>query len=205
MKPDGRALLDAIYAAPHDLAPRLVYADFLQDRGDPRGELITLQLQPNRTEAQLARETELVEAHSEAWIGRLAEITTWVEFELGFLARCGLRTIPKWALRRREWATVKHVGIADHWNRDIAALVVAPPLVSLESLRVPAEALASLGGAMGPARVRQLTIDGRVTAAMWTALAATRVLAQLKVVEIVGSLEVPLAQARSSYERVDIR
>ena len=40
---DEAAFLAAIQAAPHDLAPRLVYADWLDDRGDPRGELIRIE------------------------------------------------------------------------------------------------------------------------------------------------------------------
>jgi len=40
---DGDALLDAIARDPEDPAPYLVYADWLQARGDPRGELIALQ------------------------------------------------------------------------------------------------------------------------------------------------------------------
>jgi uncharacterized protein (TIGR02996 family) len=42
--PEGaQALLDDIIAAPDDDAPRLVYADWLLAREDPRGELITVQ------------------------------------------------------------------------------------------------------------------------------------------------------------------
>src|SRR5678816_2068824 len=36
-------LLQSVYATPDDDAPRLVYADVLQQAGDPRGELIVLQ------------------------------------------------------------------------------------------------------------------------------------------------------------------
>jgi uncharacterized protein (TIGR02996 family) len=39
----GDALLDAIARDPEDPAPYLVYADWLQARGEPRGELIALQ------------------------------------------------------------------------------------------------------------------------------------------------------------------
>jgi uncharacterized protein (TIGR02996 family) len=40
---DDAAFLRAITAAPDDAAPRLVYADWLDERGDPRGEFIRLQ------------------------------------------------------------------------------------------------------------------------------------------------------------------
>lgn len=36
--------LQTILAAPEDDSPRLVYADYLSERGDPRGELISLQI-----------------------------------------------------------------------------------------------------------------------------------------------------------------
>jgi uncharacterized protein (TIGR02996 family) len=42
---DEAAFLAAIRAAPADLAPRLVYADWLDERGDPRGELIRIEEQ----------------------------------------------------------------------------------------------------------------------------------------------------------------
>lgn len=40
---DEAALIAAIEAAPDDDAPRMVYADWLLERGDPRGELIQIQ------------------------------------------------------------------------------------------------------------------------------------------------------------------
>lgn len=43
MVAEEQPFLDAILAAPDDDAPRLVFADWLQQRGDPRGELITVQ------------------------------------------------------------------------------------------------------------------------------------------------------------------
>lgn len=55
-------LLAAIYAAPGDDGPRMVFADALLERGDPRGEFIQLQLQRARgegTAATLARERAL--------------------------------------------------------------------------------------------------------------------------------------------------
>jgi uncharacterized protein (TIGR02996 family) len=51
--------LDAIYAAPNDDAPRLVYADVLLERGDLHGELITLQMLAKPSHEQLDRMTEL--------------------------------------------------------------------------------------------------------------------------------------------------
>jgi uncharacterized protein (TIGR02996 family) len=57
------ALRAAVYAVPDDDAPRLVLADYLLERGDPRGELIHVQCAIARgdtSEALLAREQELL-------------------------------------------------------------------------------------------------------------------------------------------------
>ncbi|MEJ7603766.1 MAG: TIGR02996 domain-containing protein [Kofleriaceae bacterium] len=49
-------LLDAIYTTPEDDGPRLVYADALLERGDPRGELIALQCRRELDRHQRARQ-----------------------------------------------------------------------------------------------------------------------------------------------------
>ena len=85
------AVLDALYAAVHadpsDDGPRQVLADALLERGDPRGELIALQLARARGEPTVAaRETALLREHASEWAGELARAGT-VVFERGFPAR----------------------------------------------------------------------------------------------------------------------
>ncbi|MBA3541481.1 MAG: TIGR02996 domain-containing protein [Deltaproteobacteria bacterium] len=48
---DERDLIAAVAEAPDDDAPRLVYADWLMERGDPRGELVALQCALARADA----------------------------------------------------------------------------------------------------------------------------------------------------------
>lgn len=87
-----REMLEAIWAAPADDEPRLVYADWLLERGDPRGELIQVQIAIARAvgsaavneRALRARERQLLEAHQEAWLGTpFDERITWA-FDRGF-------------------------------------------------------------------------------------------------------------------------
>lgn len=62
-------LLEAVYAAPDDDGPRLVYADWLTERGDPWGELIVTQIAQARGEANAAsqaRAEKLLASHAEA-------------------------------------------------------------------------------------------------------------------------------------------
>jgi uncharacterized protein (TIGR02996 family) len=68
-------LLAAIRAAPRDDASRRVYADWLLERGDPRGELIAVQCEQARTPWYAPRFVEL-ERLSAALIGR--HIDRWL-------------------------------------------------------------------------------------------------------------------------------
>ena len=84
----GDDLLAAVYAAPDDDAPRAVYADWLQQRGDPLGELIALQLAPVRTAASRKREATLIRRHAQRSLGEVWHVVNQkrLVFERGFLA-----------------------------------------------------------------------------------------------------------------------
>ncbi|MBL8919549.1 MAG: TIGR02996 domain-containing protein [Myxococcaceae bacterium] len=109
---DVDALLAAIYAAPADDAPRLVLADVLQERNDPRGEFITLQVAGN------PKARKLLEPNLKKWLGPLAPVLAAdVGFRRGFPAegRTKFRhqadvetfgALPAWAtFERLEWGT----------------------------------------------------------------------------------------------------
>ncbi len=63
--------VDALFAAPQDDGPRLVLADALQELGDPRGEFISLQLNPRRSQRSERRMQKLLERHRGAFLGPL--------------------------------------------------------------------------------------------------------------------------------------
>jgi uncharacterized protein (TIGR02996 family) len=60
-------LLEAIWQSPGDDRPRLVYADWLQERGDPRGEFIHLQCNSKRSAELGERERLLERQHASEW------------------------------------------------------------------------------------------------------------------------------------------
>ncbi|NUQ64878.1 MAG: TIGR02996 domain-containing protein [Pirellulales bacterium] len=79
-----------IRANPLDEVPRLIYADYLEDRGDPRGEFIRIQCELSRRQIGdplrpelTARERELLDAHAETWLAPLRELGA-----IGVSARC---------------------------------------------------------------------------------------------------------------------
>ena len=104
MIPD-EAFIQAIREAPDDDAPRLIYADWLEEHGQPdRAEFIRVQCQLARTAdtgpewSALGRRTEdLLRSHWEEWVGPLREIVgprrdrygeSWMEED--YSAACAL-------------------------------------------------------------------------------------------------------------------
>lgn len=79
--PMREALEQALIENPDDLASHMAYADYLREQGDPRGELIQVQLaleDPGRSAAERKRlkkrEDELFATHEREWLGELAPL-----------------------------------------------------------------------------------------------------------------------------------
>ena len=89
MTQDEPSLLAAIAADPADDGPRIVYADWLQQAGDPRGELIAIQcaLARRYTSALAARERALLERHEAEWLARVGLEPGAGLFHRGFIER----------------------------------------------------------------------------------------------------------------------
>lgn len=150
---DEQPFLDAIFARSGDDGPRLVYADFLDESGDPvdaaRAEFIRVQIalaklpadHPRRPEL-VNRETELKLAHRDSWTAHLAG--------LGPDTTAGFRR-----------------GIAEEVSIDAAAFLARGdelfrrgPLRRVQ-LREAARVLPQLVGCPFLARVRELDLCGR--------------------------------------------
>jgi uncharacterized protein (TIGR02996 family) len=91
-RPEALAFLRAIKETPEDDAPRLVFADWLEEQGDPRGEFLRLQCALARLgEADPARapldgrEWELRECHEAEWLGPLYDLAEGWEFRRGLV------------------------------------------------------------------------------------------------------------------------
>jgi uncharacterized protein (TIGR02996 family) len=86
----ARALLAAVLADPTDDEARLVYADFLSQSGDPRGELIAVQCAlPTAHKAKRAalakREKALLKAHGRKWTKHASQVAIECRFLRGFV------------------------------------------------------------------------------------------------------------------------
>ena len=123
---DAHELLDAIRADPADLTLRLVYADALQERSDPRGELIALQC--GRGEGPPSkRERELLATYGRMWLGEIEPIVMkqGAVFRRGFLAcaREGLKKTTHYPLLASpEWITLEELDVSVSGEHAVAFL-----------------------------------------------------------------------------------
>src|SRR5438552_3203827 len=90
---DSEGFLRAIAEDPEDDVPRLVFADWLEERGDSRGEFMRLQVhlarfsESDRRRVGLeARERELLDRHAVDWLGPLRNWSCGWRFVRGLLA-----------------------------------------------------------------------------------------------------------------------
>ncbi len=99
------AIFQAIRDAPGDDAPRLIYADWLEEHGNPdRAEFIRVQCELARLPCwerrwqELAwREPDLLAKHGSRWRAELPTIdgVTWTEFERGFVSTVHIPNLEK--------------------------------------------------------------------------------------------------------------
>lgn len=94
---DHDSFLAEIFASPDDDGPRLVYADWLLEQGDPRVEFIHLQIQRAALEHGSSparrlrkRELELLREHEAEWAGPVADLVDRYEFRRGFVSHIRL-------------------------------------------------------------------------------------------------------------------
>ena len=145
-------LFDAVADAPDDDAPRHVLADALLDRGDVRGEFISLQLLQaagKATPGQDARAKTLEDNHWRRWFIEVPGVgvsqsarTSLNEFHRGFLRSCVLSSTGVGA-DSPAWRMVERIDVADTWPaREVldgseardAGELAAPALTRLEVL-----------------------------------------------------------------------
>lgn len=149
-------LFDAITQNLDDDEPRLVYADFLMSRDDPRGELIALMVsdqQPERVQA-------LLQEHEATWLGELVHAVTKVEWSRGFPAR-GVLSAKRSpdaarAIGDPRWRTFEHLHDASDFV-NMMPLLTDPALENLRSIEwLAAKDARHLVGVPRPLPLRRL-------------------------------------------------
>jgi uncharacterized protein (TIGR02996 family) len=139
-------MLAKVLAAPDDDGLRQVWADALVERGDPRGELVAIQVAAARealTPAQERRARSLLAKHRVEWLGDLAGVVQRREglvFDRGLVAGCQIHVAKLSALQKAIghplWATVRKMWFLDRhaYSPRIVPLLTHPVMVSLREI-----------------------------------------------------------------------
>jgi uncharacterized protein (TIGR02996 family) len=200
-----RILLAEVKAQPDDDAPRLILADWLQDQGDPRGELIHLQV----VRARLAeddprwvelrrRELQLLRRHVHDWLGPLADLAGHWYFERGFIGlsaraeRFLVQAVFDLA-RQGAFAWVDELGLRDLEPRHLPLLAGSPlpahlVRLDLSDTRLTSFGLAALLAAPDLVELHTLRLAGtRIGTRGAQALAGCPRLARLRLLDLRGN------------------
>ena len=138
----------AVFAEPDADEPRMIYADYLQSLGDPRGELIALQIARARARGPIGdRERILVERYGKDCAQPMTPHLAWFELSRGFVRRCVAghdAELPIGLCADPAWSTVDTLGT------DSAELLTSP-YVRARRLATTGSALPLVAAAGRPA------------------------------------------------------
>lgn len=165
---DLEQLYRAVFAAPEDDGPRLVLADALQERGDPRGEFISLQLQSPRAQRSERRMQKLLERHRAEFLRGLAPAVmpdATQRWERGFLSEASV-VLHGDLVETPDWATVKKLEVLFSGTPPLE--LASEHMRSLREISLaPLEAVPVLFAAPRPLRVEAVTLQGPPELSAW--------------------------------------
>jgi uncharacterized protein (TIGR02996 family) len=136
------AFLQAIIESPEDDAPRLIYADWLEEHGDiDRAELIRVQIALAGLEEHSARRHELqrreralIRQHKQAWLGQLPTGVQFLGFRRGFAEVKVYARAVNYLKKAERWYTQTPLPHLFHLQlagaRDFLPAVLSTPLLS---------------------------------------------------------------------------
>jgi uncharacterized protein (TIGR02996 family) len=139
--PTAQRLREAVWDDPDADAPRMVFADYFLDAGDPLGELVALQLERARTgDPPTEREIELADQGRRA-AGPLQGFLLNYTLERGFLATATpLASLSPEIVGHRAWATVRRLSLLGEAHLP----VLANQHLAIDTLCAPEVLLAEL-------------------------------------------------------------
>jgi uncharacterized protein (TIGR02996 family) len=138
---DQNAFLRTICSQPDDDAPRLIYADWLDEHGDPLGEFIRVQIELAKFKDRLprfaylrARQLELMLANVPNWVHPYGMEITGAEFWRGFMCSGSVSADvffgdEPW-FARWPWEVLQLGEVSKHFDR----LLICPMMAHLKYL-----------------------------------------------------------------------
>jgi uncharacterized protein (TIGR02996 family) len=149
MMTDAHALLRAVCNDPDNIPLRLVYADFLEEQGDPRAEFIRVQCtlahldeDDGRRVALRERELALLNQHGRAWLRECELAGRHCDFHNGFVESVVLYAVDSFLDNAKRWfdlTPLRELQLA-RIDSDLACLALAasPSLARLSRLHLNA-------------------------------------------------------------------
>lgn len=133
---EHRRFIAQVLEDPDDDGPRMVYGDWLQERGDPRGEFIALQFRKHRgriTQPEGKRMNALLADYQHVWLGGLDRPgVVPLVYERGFASEIQLGTGMD---DDPDWATVRKIQLASYVpGVELTPVVTQPSMRSLREL-----------------------------------------------------------------------
>jgi uncharacterized protein (TIGR02996 family) len=151
--PDEERILDAVRKATDDDGPRLVAADWYDDRDDPRGRFIRVQLALARLSPYDSRrvrfereERELLGLYGKLWMSTLAAKATGIVFRRGFIDELNM-TARQFLASAEEvfsFAPIRQLHLLDA-GQNLPAVLASPFLARLAGLSIYAQYLGGTG------------------------------------------------------------
>lgn len=135
--------LDEILHAPKDDNPRLIYADWLTEHGDPRGEFIRIQCRRAELSFESAeywelrqQEQAMLAVHRQEWAGELPDLVYHYQFHRGFPSRIRIFSEPFLKNADKIFALTPIEDVVFDFARDrqLAPLLASEKLNQLDSL-----------------------------------------------------------------------
>jgi uncharacterized protein (TIGR02996 family) len=156
-----RRLLSAVYARPHDDSVRAVLADALEELGDPRGELIRLQLARPRRSKPTRRERELLRGNELRWLDELrpAAARSGHRYVRGFVDTFALGTLAPRYAGHPAWSTVTTLDARQtDTELPVTALLESATMANLRRVQgLHTRQLDQLAGARSSLPLKELT------------------------------------------------
>jgi uncharacterized protein (TIGR02996 family) len=145
--PGALAFLQAIKEKPDDDAARLIFADWLEERGDARGELIRVQVeiaamkreQPQGWGPLRSRERKLRRQYGKSWLGPLHDLAQEWEIDRGLFSikmktEDFLRCSQPSPAAAELWPWIYHLEVRDLDAGRAASFAMSPLLGNLTAL-----------------------------------------------------------------------
>ena len=148
---EEQEFLKQIVQSPLDDEPRLVYADWLEERGDPRAEFIRVQcslasddLSEEEQERLKSRERELLTTHQADWLKELPEHTNHHQFIRGMVGHVSMTMA---AFIDRGWQVCRRIPLQSvslsHNTGQMREFIECPWLRQIKAIRFSGRRIAS--------------------------------------------------------------